>query len=159
MHPRIKQLKEKKLVGIRNKMSFSDNTTLELWRSFIPRLGEIENRIGTDRYSIQVYPPLFFASVDLNTEFEKWAAIEVTDETILPDWMEGFTLHEGTYAVFDYKGSPNDAEETFKYIFGKWLPNSEYILDQRPHFEILGEKYKNDSADSEEEIWIPVLPK
>jgi len=36
------------------------------------------------------------------------------------------------------------------------LPNSDYELDNRPHFEILGKKYKNNSADSEEEIWIPV---
>ena len=44
----------------------------------------------------------------------------------------------------------------FQYIFTNWLPNSEYELDNRPHFEILGDKYINGSADSEEEIWIPV---
>jgi AraC family transcriptional regulator len=32
-------------------------------------------------------------------------------------------------------------------------------LDNRPHFEILGEKYKQGSPDSEEEIWIPVKEK
>ena len=36
------------------------------------------------------------------------------------------------------------------------MPASEYILDKRPHFEILGEKYKNDDPASEEEVWIPV---
>jgi AraC family transcriptional regulator len=30
------------------------------------------------------------------------------------------------------------------------------VLDNRPHFEILGEKYKQGSTDAEEEIWIPV---
>jgi AraC family transcriptional regulator len=28
------------------------------------------------------------------------------------------------------------------------------FCDDRPHFEILGDKYKNDHPDSEEEIWI-----
>lgn len=47
----------------------------------------------------------------------------------------------------------------FQYIFGTWLPASGYYLDNRPHFEILGHKYKNNDPDSEEEIWIPVKPK
>jgi AraC family transcriptional regulator len=36
------------------------------------------------------------------------------------------------------------------------MRDSAYDLDNRPHFEILGEKYKNESPDSEEELWIPV---
>jgi hypothetical protein len=30
------------------------------------------------------------------------------------------------------------------------------MLDNRPHFEILGEKYKNADPDSEEDVYIPV---
>jgi AraC family transcriptional regulator len=73
--------------------------------------------------------------------------------------MEAFTLTGGLYAVFLYKGVSAAAAEAFQYILGNWLPNSEYTLDIRPHFEILGEKYKNNDPDSEEEIWIPVKPK
>ncbi|MGK2861531.1 MAG: GyrI-like domain-containing protein [Chitinophagaceae bacterium] len=47
----------------------------------------------------------------------------------------------------------------FSYIFNTWLPPSGYDLDNRPHFEILGEKYKNDDPLSEEEIWIPIKQK
>jgi AraC family transcriptional regulator len=36
------------------------------------------------------------------------------------------------------------------------LPASEYVVDNRPHFEILGAQYKNNEPDSEEEIWIPI---
>jgi AraC family transcriptional regulator len=39
------------------------------------------------------------------------------------------------------------------------LPNSAYELDDREHFELLGEKYKNNDPNSEEEIWIPIRPK
>ena len=38
-------------------------------------------------------------------------------------------------------------------------PNSDYKPDDRPHFELLGAKYKNDDPDSEEEIWIPIKRK
>ena len=33
---------------------------------------------------------------------------------------------------------------------------SNYEIAERQHFAVMGEKYKKDHADSEEEIWIPV---
>jgi AraC family transcriptional regulator len=39
------------------------------------------------------------------------------------------------------------------------LPNLGYTLDDRAHFEVLGEKYKNNDPLSEEEIWIPIKKK
>jgi AraC family transcriptional regulator len=39
------------------------------------------------------------------------------------------------------------------------VPASNYDLDDRPHFEILGDKYKNGDPNSEEDIWIPIKPK
>ena len=72
--------------------------------------------------------------------------------------MEAFILTGGLYAVFDYKGLNTD-HSIYQYIFGTWLPNSDYVLDNRPHFEILGDKYKNNDPTSEEEIWIPIKPK
>ena len=95
---------------------------------------------------------------DLSQEFEKWAAVEVPDFDTIPAGMETFVLPAGLYAVFDYKGSSTDTQ-IFQHIFGVWLPGSNFVLDARPHFEILGEKYKNADPNSEEEIWIPVKPK
>jgi AraC family transcriptional regulator len=69
--------------------------------------------------------------------------------------MAIFTLAGGLYAVFDYKGSSNDYS-IFQYIFGTWIPDSNYLLDDRPHFEVLGEKYRNADPNSEEEISIPI---
>jgi len=140
-------------------MSYADNKTGVLWRSFMPRLNEIQNNVGTDLYSMQIYSPLFFDNLDPNQEFEKWAAIEVWDFDSVPNEMETFTLTGGLYAVFLYRGAASAGAETFRYILGTWLPNSDYLLDDRPHFEILGKKYKNDDPHSEEEIWIPIKPK
>jgi AraC family transcriptional regulator len=156
MQARIETLTGKKLVGKRMTMSFADNKTFELWKNFMPRLKDIQNKIGTDLYSMQIYTPSFFDRFNPEVEFEKWAAIEVTDFETVPDEMEAFALQGGLYAVFFYKGAASEAAGTFRYILGTWLPNSEYALDNRPHFEILGEKYKKDDPGSEEEIWIPI---
>ena len=60
------------------------------------------------------------------------------------------------YAVFQYKGDQSNAPAFFNAIYSEWLPTSYYELDWRPQFEILGEKYKTNDPNSEEEIWIPV---
>jgi len=156
MQPRIETLTEKMLVGKRMTMSFANNRTGELWRSFMPRRKEIQNNISSELYSMQIYTPLFFDNFNPNKEFEKWATMEVADFNTVPHDMECFTLTGGLYAVFLYKGAASAGAETFQYILGTWLPNSEYMLDNRPHFEILGEKYKNEDPSSEEEIWIPI---
>ncbi len=157
MNPEIKILPEKKLIGKRMQMTLSDNKTNELWKSFMPSRKEIKNNITTELFSIQVYDKSFdFTKFDLNTPFEKWAAIEVSDFITIPNGMESYTLPNGLYAVFIHIGAASTGAKTFQYIFGTWLPNSIYTLDNRPHFEILGEKYKNDDANSEEEIWIPI---
>ena len=120
----------------------------------MPRRNEIRNTIGKDLFNIQINPENF----DFNpqTEFVKWAVVPVTDFDFL--FLKECKINSRRRFVcsFNHVGDAVKARETFGYIFGVWLPNSEYELDNRPHFEILGEKYKNDSPDSEEEIWIPI---
>jgi len=158
MEPRIETLQGKKLAGIRLTMSLANNKTGELWKTFMPRRREITNNLSNDLISMTIYSPNHFAGFKPTNEFEKWAAIEVSDFKNIPVGMEPFTLKGGLYAVFHYKGSSADMS-IFQYIFGSWIPKSDYHLDNRPHFEILGEKYKNADPDSEEEIWIPVKKK
>lgn len=157
MDASIENLSEKKLLGKRLTMSFANNKTAQLWQTFIPRRREIKNSVSNDMISMRVYKEALKLS-DVNQEFEKWAAVEVFDFENLPEKMDTYTLKGGLYAVFHYKGLSTD-NSVFIYIFGTWLPNSDYLLDDRPHFEILGEKYKNGDPDSEEEIWIPIKKK
>lgn len=156
MIPVIKTISAKKLIGFNLNMSFIDNKTAELWRGFMPRRKEIANTISNDMYSLQVYNENFFSQFNPAAEFKKWALIEVADFNTVPEGMETFDLEGGMYAVFYYKGNPANAARVFGYIMKEWLPQSGYVLDNRPHFEVLGEKYKNGSDESEEEIWIPI---
>lgn len=157
MKPRIELLKEKRLIGKHLLMSFAENKTQQVWQSFMPYRKEIKNRISDDLFSIRVYDEKINPGVSTE-EFEYWAAAEVSIFEFLPENMDKFILKGGLYAVFHYKGLSTD-NAIFIYIFGTWLPESDFILDNRPHFEILGEKYKNNDPESEEEIWIPVKPK
>lgn len=155
--PRIEFLETKKLVGIQMQMSFSEMKTYQLWQGFMPQRKLIASTISEDLFSLSVYPQqMDFSNPDMQLVFDKWAAKEVSEwPAILPENMNRFELESGYYAVFCYRGNNNDWR-IFKYIFGNWLPQSGFKLDDRPHFEILGSKYKNNSDDSEEEIWVPI---
>lgn len=158
MQPRIEKIGEKKLVGKFLKMSITKNRTGELWRGFMSRNKEIKNKVTTEMISMQVYEVDYFKRFNPKNEFEKWATVEVVNFDSFPSDMNTYLLPGGLYAVFDYKGSSADIS-IFQYIFSTWLPNSVYDLDDRPHFEVLGEKYKNNNINSEEEIWIPIKEK
>lgn len=158
MIPRIETINEKKLVGKRLTMSFANYNIGELWRSFTPRRNEITNNLTNDLISMVIYTPNHFANFKPTNEFERWAVVEVSDFDNMPHEMEIFVLPSGLYAVFDYKGLSTD-NSIFQYILGVWLPSSDYVLDNRPHFEVLGDKYKNNDPTSEEEIWIPIKTK
>ena len=156
--PRIEISPERKLVGKRLAMNFAAYKVAELWKDFIPKRYHIKDAATSDLISMVIYTPSHFANFSVNNEFEKWAAVEVKNFNEVPNGMETFALESSLYAVFDYKGLNTDPS-IYQYIFGTWLPSSAYVLDNRPHFEVLGDKYKDNDPNSEEEIWIPIKAK
>jgi len=160
MKVRIEDLPEKKMVGKSVNMSLAQNKTGEVWRNFQMNKLAITNAVGTNLYSIQVYENLnYFENFNPQTVFTKWAAVEVNEIINIPNGFNAFTLPKGLYAVFVHRGLPSEFPKTMQFILGQWLPQSEYELDHRPHFELLGLNYKNNHPDSEEEVWIPICKK
>ena len=156
----IEVMAEKKLIGKRMVMSLAEDRTKELWQGFMGRRKEIGNALSKDLISMQVYISLLnVKEFNLTTQFEKWAAVEVKDYTKIPEGMVSYTLSGGLYAVFVHRGLPSSFPRTAQYIFGEWLPKSEYQLDHREHFEIMGDKYRNNDPSSEEEVWVPIKRK
>ena len=137
-------------------MSLTKNKTAVLWSSFMPYLSIIQNKVSNGLFSLQVYDKNYFDEFNPHKEFLKWALIEVSDFDNVPPSLETFVIPSGQYAVFIHKGDTREFHKTSQYIYGTWLPNSNFILDDRPHFEIIGEKTKNDDPNSKEEVWIPI---
>ncbi|MGL1887136.1 MAG: GyrI-like domain-containing protein [Reichenbachiella sp.] len=155
--PRIENIKTKKFVGVSMNMSLEDNQTFKLWSSFMPQVKEITNRVTQDLVSLQVYEDgSHFKQLDPKALFTKWSLAEVADFSNIPEGLTKFELESGLYGVFTHHGKAELFPKTMGFILGMWLPHSKYSLDHRPHFELLGSKYKNDDPDSEEEIWIPL---
>ncbi len=159
MESRIETIKPKILVGMHMEMSLSNNKTSELWQKFMPRRGEVRNRLNSDFISMQVYDENQKNCFAPTTQFEKWAVVEVSAYKEIPNEMESYSLIGGRYAVFIHKGPVSSFPKTMQYIFGSWLPESEYELDNREHFEILPEGYNPIAPEATEEVWVPIKQK
>jgi AraC family transcriptional regulator len=120
----------------------------------MPRRKEIQNTVNTNLMNVQVNPEHY--TFDPNQLFEKWAVVPVENFDEIPNEMETLVIKKGLYAVFQFKGDHTTVAQFFNQIYTVWLPSSGFQLDNRPQFEILGEKYKVNDPNSEEEIWIPI---
>ena len=107
----------------------------------MPRRNEIEAKDGSGLISMQVYDPSNGLPFAPETLFEKWAVVEMEESEVVPDDMELNQFKGGKYVVFDYQGPASGAPDLFRFIFFEWLPNSDYQIDDREHFEVLGEGY------------------
>lgn len=154
--PEIVHIDKKLLVGQALDMSLMDNKTFELFSGFMPQRNQISNAVSTDIYEVMQYNTNHFKAFSPNNRFTKWATLEVSNHNHIPKGMQPLVLEEGLYAKFVYKGLPKDFGTLMRYILSKWLPQSGYQLDDRPHFNVLGEKYKNNDPSSEEDVFVPL---
>ena len=159
--PEIVEIDDKKLLGISMHTSLADDKTGILWQKFMKQKNSVQNKKSQDLYSVQVYDEGFIAG-QFNSQsiFEKWAAVEVEDYSEVKDDLKGLSLPGGLYAVFTHVGTAKEFPKTAKFIFENWIPKSEYQIDDRPHFEVLGKDYKGpDNPESIEKIYIPIKSK
>ena len=151
-------LEKKWIIGKSVEMSLVANQTPDLWKSFLPNIEVIQNRTSQEYISASVYPLDYFQQFDPKRIFQKWAGVEVSAVTNV-DGFNQLEIPSGLYSVFLYKGLPSEAGAFYQNLFMNWLPNSGYQLDNRPHFEVMGERYRNDDPSSEELVYIPIKPR
>lgn len=154
MQPTITTITAKKFIGMKASMSLIQDTTFKLFSTFMPRRKEVAT-IAAFIYDLKEYPENYFNQFNPAAVFTKWALVEVSDVNDIPDEMEAFYLEAGLYAVFKHKGQLTD-NSIFTYIFTEWLPKSGYIIDNRPHFDVMHEKNKTNDTNAVQEIWIPI---
>jgi AraC family transcriptional regulator len=160
MNFRFETIAEKHLVGFSDRFSMNDQRIPQLWQKLMPRRGEIQGVLSSDLFSIEEYDDLsFFQAFNPTKEFKKWAAVEVDHTADNPDDFERLSIPSGDYVVFTFVGPPSEAFKAYSFVFQSWIPSSGFDVDLRPHFAIMGAKYKLNDNSSEEEIWIPIKKK
>jgi AraC family transcriptional regulator len=83
-------------------------------------------------------------------------AVESLDH--IPSGQYGITVPAAKYAVFTAKGKmPESIQNTVKYIYQDWFPNSEHERANQPEFELYDKKRLANPENGEVDIYIPLM--
>lgn len=81
---------------------------------------------------------------------------EVTNTENIPQGMVSKTIPSARYAVFTAKGEiPDSIQDTFRYIYREWLPNSSYQRAESAEFELYDDRSRG-GEHAEADIYIPI---
>ena len=155
MEPEIVTRSEMKVIGIARQYQ-EENLDLEtLWSAFRPNVSQITNRVGSD--ALGIYEE-YHESVN-NVGFTYICAVEVTDFNDVPEGMITRIIPEHLYAVFQHEGPISFLPETLKYIWGSWLPKSNYEYVEKPDFELYAPGIQPEDPDKILFLHIPITRK
>lgn len=154
--PRVEMFNGMTVVGLHQIMSFAEPSIRELWQAFRLRVTEVEHRTSEEFISMRIHVDPLGTAPTLESRFQQWAGVQVREAVEVPEGMDSHQIGGGRYAVFTYQGCADAFEDAARYIYGEWLPRSDYALADREFFEVLGPSYRPDDPEASEEIWIPV---
>jgi AraC family transcriptional regulator len=126
----------------------------DLWRNFKARRHEIKHIAGSTDAGLVV--PYIEGPKSHPDEMVYIACAPVSSAAVIPDGMARIDIPKGKYAVFTHKGPVGNIPHTVKYIYGSWLPKSKLELRNAPQMNVMDHRFRNDSADSELDIYVPV---
>lgn len=80
----------------------------------------------------------------------------VAKDAPVPGGMKVWHVPPQTYALFRHRGLITRIGETMGYIFGKWLPQSEFESADGVSLERYDERFRDHDVKSEMDILVPV---
>jgi AraC family transcriptional regulator len=160
--PEIVTLPDMTIVGMQTLVSTKNNIIPNLWMRFVPSFGEINGRAKTDA-TVGISYDMQEISADPDTresQFFYLAGAIVSDIKDLPEGMAFRRILKHKYAKFTHRGSLAKLNDTYRYMYGQWLPNSAYDIDEiAPEIEWYDNRFMPDSANSAFDIYLPIIDK
>lgn len=155
MEPKIITRPAVKLVGISQQYDNADLSLPKLWSGFRPYREQITNRISEQSFGIYEA----YEEQGEEVRFSYVCCAQVSDFSQVPDGMITRELPEQLYAQFTHRGSISNLDKTLKYIWGSWLPKSDYEYVEKPDFELYPAGYNVMDDNSEMTLHIPIKKK
>lgn len=156
IQPRMEARDKLKVVGVVNEYELDELDVLILWKTFKPFANNIQNRVGSEAFGLYQN----YNQIKGKTQFTYACCVEVSDLNNIPVGMEGWEVDQQNYAVFDHKVGVNKIDDTLRYIWGRWLPQSNYEFRLAVDFEVYAKQFDYKNLDNNiTEIWIPISSK
>lgn len=160
VHPKIVELSDFRVAGLRGKTTLRENVVPRLWREFMAIHDQVPHAIkgglgvgvceacSEENSLLAMNDDVTFSEV-VGIQVDSFEGLEAP---FVGKWVKG-----GRYAVFTHKGSLGTLRKTFDYIWGTWAFNTKEVLDEREDFEGYDERFLGyDHPESVMEIYIPV---
>lgn len=154
MEPEIITKPEIKALGVAKHYELDGLDYGQMWMPFAPYAALVRNRIGD--YAFGIYEE--HEERDDGVGFTYVCALEVENFDHVPEGMTTRVIPEQTYAVFKHDDEPPTIPQTMRYIWGSWLPKSNYDYAEQPDFELFPKADENGSHRPIH-LWIPVAEK
>ncbi len=128
----------------------SNNEIPQLWEQFGPKMGILPHRVDA-----QTCYGVCDAFDEEAKVFDYIAGCEVKPGEQMPKGIVTRAIPAQTYAVFTT--TLPEIQATMGYIYGTWMPSSEYKRGDGPEFELYGEDFDPDDPASRLYIYVPVV--
>lgn len=115
---------------------------------------QIKNTVGNKTYGVTL-------NLDKDS-FLYLYGVEVSKVEEVPQDLVAREVPASEYAVIVHKGTARKLEDTYKFIWQTWLPQSGYECAKSPLFEVYDERFILDGPhvdDSYMEIYVPIEKK
>jgi len=155
MEPEIITRPATKLVGIAAEYDDADLSLPKLWSAFRPYKSKIQNTVGKDAFGIYES----YTEHGDEVKFVYVCSVEVANFDLVPEGMTTRELPEQLYARFTHVGPIANLDKTLKYIWGSWLPKSNYEYEEKPDFELLPATFNDADPRNKIYLHIPIKAK
>lgn len=155
--PREAKMEEMTVAGFQVMNTMEHDAMMKVWGDFMSVVEKLPCDPSAPYYGVN------FFTEDYNpqdhTGFGYMACAPVLSTEKLPEGVVARKIPARDYIVFEHKGPLKYLEESFNYIFYKYLPQCHYKALYADVLEVYDCRFNAESPDSVIEIWMPVEPK
>lgn len=148
--PQLKVSKAMTIAGISERYGEDASANIpSQWQRFNSYFGSMSGQVDNRGYGV-VY------NGDDDGKYDYMAGVEVSSVSNLPDGFDDVKIPARQHLVFVHSGHISGIVRTWITIWGKSLPDSDYVPTDDPTFEVYGNSFDPETGMGEVEIWIPV---
>ncbi len=156
MEPKFKRLDDLIVVGLQTLNTCHYNVIPVLWQRFLKRESEVQH-VAIENVGIGVSFDIEKKGKD--SEYFHLVGHPVSNTGEIPEGMTYRKIPAHDYAVFTHHGPLSTLGKTYDFIYGEWLPQSEYEYDDSNELEWYDERFDPESEESEFDIYVPIKKK
>ncbi len=152
--PREDKKEEMLMAGFQVMDTMEHEAMMKVWNQFMEVVEKLPAEENTPYYGINFFTKDY--NPENHTGYGYMACVPITSAENLPEGVIVRKIPAQKYIVFEHKGPLMYLEESFNYIFYKYLPQKKHTALYTDLLEVYDCRFDAESPESIIEIWVPV---